>query len=676
MSLASYQFYDPYTITAASAVAFLSLNRSDLSVTDTVTMTAAHLWTFTAQIVLPNDPVTALQAATKQYVDNSVLAVQPANVAAAIGSWQSYTPTWTAVTTNPVLGNGSLLGFWRRVGESIEVAIQLTLGSTSTMGSGAWIFSMPSGYTADYTKASADNVGIVKGFCAGTNLIGYDVSMQSTSSFNVVGPGNYVGATYPGTWVSTNNLILRASIPVTQFQSNINLLTSFTEYAYNSSTSTTTDTTSFGYGPAGVLFQAFAPGGMAFVEKTVRFTKAILPTDLIVLEVLFSGSDAWTAVANTAQTYGSDGSTKRWGMGININTMPSANTDVIVSFGAYANSWSSAWSGFNTAYWRVRKVSNGNFAQGSPSYSQTFGDGATLVYTITHNLGTMDLGVSIIQTGSPFNIVTSTPTIAAINPNQITLTYGSAPATNSLRVTVLSSGGTVAAGDRLSTIANAEKAISGAATATLRCWHNCTATSANYALTLPPAASCSGQFIGIRIDPSSTYLVTVTGNTAETIDGSNTRIMWAGESCELKSNGVNWNKVGGRTIPMISIANSSAQSLTGGAQTKLSLSTEVGNNISLLSANGLVVKRPGKYRLDAFMNENSGTTQAANSCAIFQNTTQINIFNNRASQNYPTTSIWAIATAATGDAFYTYGTIATTSANVTGNLSLVEIPTW
>jgi len=27
--------------------------------------------------------------------------------------------------------------------------------------------------------------------------------------------------------------------------------------------------------------------------------------------------------------------------------------------------------------------------------------------------------------------------------------------------------------------------------------------------------------------------------------------MWAGESCELKSNGVSWNKVGGRTIPMV-----------------------------------------------------------------------------------------------------------------------------
>ena len=66
------------------------------------------------------DPLTALQAA-----------------------WTAYTPTWTAVTTNPSLGNGTLTGSYHRIGKTIFFTISLTIGSTTTLGSGGWIFSLP-----------------------------------------------------------------------------------------------------------------------------------------------------------------------------------------------------------------------------------------------------------------------------------------------------------------------------------------------------------------------------------------------------------------------------------------------------------------------------------------------------------------------------------------------------
>ena len=44
-----------------------------------------------------NDAVEALEA--KVAIGNTVL-----------GTWIDYTPTWTASTTNPVLGNGSITG--------------------------------------------------------------------------------------------------------------------------------------------------------------------------------------------------------------------------------------------------------------------------------------------------------------------------------------------------------------------------------------------------------------------------------------------------------------------------------------------------------------------------------------------------------------------------------------
>jgi len=59
------------------------------------------------------------------------------------GTWTSYTPSWTATTTNPVLGNGSLAGRYSRVGAMVEFAIKVTAGSTTTFGSGPWSFSLP-----------------------------------------------------------------------------------------------------------------------------------------------------------------------------------------------------------------------------------------------------------------------------------------------------------------------------------------------------------------------------------------------------------------------------------------------------------------------------------------------------------------------------------------------------
>lgn len=58
-------------------------------------------------------------------------------------AWSTYTPTWTAVTTNPVLGNGILAGRDLQVGKTIQFSIKLTDGSTTTYGSGGWKFTVP-----------------------------------------------------------------------------------------------------------------------------------------------------------------------------------------------------------------------------------------------------------------------------------------------------------------------------------------------------------------------------------------------------------------------------------------------------------------------------------------------------------------------------------------------------
>ncbi|MGW4810560.1 hypothetical protein ACWEPB_02795 [Kitasatospora cineracea] len=59
------------------------------------------------------------------------------------GAWTSYTPTWTAVTTNPTVGNGTLVARWCRTGRKITYIGSLTLGSNSNGGTGIWLMSLP-----------------------------------------------------------------------------------------------------------------------------------------------------------------------------------------------------------------------------------------------------------------------------------------------------------------------------------------------------------------------------------------------------------------------------------------------------------------------------------------------------------------------------------------------------
>lgn len=60
-----------------------------------------------------------------------------------VGAWQSYTVSWTAATTNPSIGNGTKVGRYVQIGKTCILVIGLTMGSTTTYGSGNWSFSLP-----------------------------------------------------------------------------------------------------------------------------------------------------------------------------------------------------------------------------------------------------------------------------------------------------------------------------------------------------------------------------------------------------------------------------------------------------------------------------------------------------------------------------------------------------
>lgn len=77
----------------------------------------------------------------------------------AIPGWTSYTPAWTAAVANPAIGNGSITGRYRRpaAADQVTVEIRVVMGSTTTFGTGFWIFSVPFNASATAVGMSVGN---------------------------------------------------------------------------------------------------------------------------------------------------------------------------------------------------------------------------------------------------------------------------------------------------------------------------------------------------------------------------------------------------------------------------------------------------------------------------------------------------------------------------------------
>lgn len=67
----------------------------------------------------------------------------PAYASRLAAPWTTYSVSWTAASSNPSLGNGTLTGAWSRVGDILFFSIQLLTGTTTTYGTGNWLFSLP-----------------------------------------------------------------------------------------------------------------------------------------------------------------------------------------------------------------------------------------------------------------------------------------------------------------------------------------------------------------------------------------------------------------------------------------------------------------------------------------------------------------------------------------------------
>lgn len=114
--------------------------------------------------------------------------------------WVNYTPTWTAATTNPVVGNGTWSSWWQWCGrKTINVDVQLTIGSTTTFGSGVWRFSLPASLqgAANRLQSGAAFTNLSGGPYPATAFVN-----AGNGYIEVASSGGYWGPAFPASWAA------------------------------------------------------------------------------------------------------------------------------------------------------------------------------------------------------------------------------------------------------------------------------------------------------------------------------------------------------------------------------------------------------------------------------------------------------------------------------------------
>lgn len=129
----------------------------------------------------------------------------------AIGDpWAAWTPTWTAVSVNPAIGNGTKTGGASIAGKMINFWIQIVTGSTTTYGTGAWQFDLPAGesshrWTFTGTARDASAAQSFPVFCERTAS-----GLLTVRTLPTVAGNQYASVTsaIPFTWASTDELFI------------------------------------------------------------------------------------------------------------------------------------------------------------------------------------------------------------------------------------------------------------------------------------------------------------------------------------------------------------------------------------------------------------------------------------------------------------------------------------
>lgn len=343
----------------------LSLSTDSSAVSALPNMTGVYRTTFDAPgSAAPYMEVRITRAANSHSIVLSDIVVGPGTVVqgAAIGDWQSYTPTFTGFGTPTAVSFSS-----RRNGSVLEIQGIFTCGSTTGVEARVSIALGSQALTID------SNV-IPSGSISRLGFAGFSVA--TAQEFTIIGTGGQQYLKF-GVQSSTNagltaqaattlissgqTMSINARVPIAEWAgAGTVIVQNDVEYAYNTSTSTTTsDTTSFGYGQSGAQIQSIT----AALARQVRFQAPIQVSDKITLEIS-SDQSRWVPAGGLFGSGGVNIDTLRFdgtniiGAGVwNDSTLPS--TDVKCYFGKYSSGTNTSWATPATYYWRLKKEKAG-----------------------------------------------------------------------------------------------------------------------------------------------------------------------------------------------------------------------------------------------------------------------------------------------------------------------------
>lgn len=129
----------------------------------------------------------------------------------AIGdAWTSYSPGWTA-TSDPAIGNGSLSGVYMQAGKLVHYRIRCTMGSTTTYGSGTWLFGLPVQATSAPTAGNIYGHAILFDTSGATRRGWMAFTTAGVSNTAIGDPAaltTLVNPTTPWTWANGDSIAI------------------------------------------------------------------------------------------------------------------------------------------------------------------------------------------------------------------------------------------------------------------------------------------------------------------------------------------------------------------------------------------------------------------------------------------------------------------------------------
>lgn len=128
----------------------------------------------------------------------------PARLGAA---WTAWTPgagsLWTATTANPSLGNGSYEAFFRQMSTTVTYTGRITMGSTTTFGTGGWRLLLP-------IAAVSSGVGVGSALAYDSSNAGgrkpMVVWLAGATTLRINGDTGDVDGSNPFTWATGDQL--------------------------------------------------------------------------------------------------------------------------------------------------------------------------------------------------------------------------------------------------------------------------------------------------------------------------------------------------------------------------------------------------------------------------------------------------------------------------------------